>query len=200
MIAAMGVLAVGCVALGLAPGVVVSVLDPLAGSLLGENVSGQVAMRGPMLIVPQGASTGIAPAVLAALLVAVTLVPLLGAYFFGSKLRKRTVPTWACGLPRLSPRMQYTATGFSKPIRMIFSSIYRATHEVEISEETSLYFRPSITYELKTESVFLTRLYEPVYRAILNSARFIRRMQTGHLQSYLAYLFITLVLLLLFAR
>ena len=108
--------------------------------------------------------------------------------------------TWACGQPALSPRMQYTATGFSKPIRMIFANIYRATHEIEISEESSPYFRPDISYELRTESVFLKYLYEPAYRLIVGSARIFRRVQTGHLQTYLAYIFVTLVLLLLFAR
>ena len=96
--------------------------------------------------------------------------------------------------------MQYTATGFSKPIRMIFSNIFRATHEIEISEETSPYFRPNITFELKTESVFLKYLYEPAYRIIVKSAHVFRKVQTGRVQSYLAYIFLTLILLLLFAR
>jgi hydrogenase-4 component B len=108
--------------------------------------------------------------------------------------------TWGCGLEKIGPRMQYTATGFSKPIRMIFSSIYRATHEIEVSEEASPYFRPNISYELRTESVFLKYLYEPAYHVIIGSARMFRRIQTGHIQTYLAYIFLTLVLLLLFAR
>jgi hydrogenase-4 component B len=96
--------------------------------------------------------------------------------------------------------MQYTATGFSKPIRMIFATIYRARHEIEISEESSPYFQPNITYELKTESVFLKFVYEPAYRLLVRTALSVRRIQTGHIQTYLAYIFITLVLLLLFAR
>jgi len=55
---------------------------------------------------------------------------------FGGKLRKRAAMTWGCGLEKLEPRMQYTATGFSKPIRMIFSTIYRATHEIVLSEDS----------------------------------------------------------------
>ena len=200
MITAMGLLAIACVVFGVAPGLVVSVLDPLASSLMGANLSGQVALNGGMLLVPQSTSTSIAPPVLTALLMAIIVVPLLGGYLIGGKLRKRVAMTWACGLQKIGPQMQYTATGFSKPIRMIFSNIYRATHEIEISEETSPYFRASITYELKTESVFLKHFYEPVYNFIIVSARMVRRIQTGHVQSYLAYIFITLVLLLLFAR
>ena len=200
MIAAMGFLAIACVVFGVAPGLIVSLLDPLASSLLGANLSGPVALNEGMLLIPQSESTSIAPPVLTGLLITIIVVPILGGYLLGGKLRKRVAMTWACGLQGIRPHMQYTATGFSKPIRMIFSNIYRATHEIEISEETSPYFRASITYELKTESVFLKHFYEPVYHFIVVSARMVRRIQTGHIQSYLAYIFITLVLLLLFAR
>jgi hydrogenase-4 component B len=199
MIAAMGILAIACVVLGVAPGLVVSVLDPLASSLLGANLSGQVALNGGMLLIPQSTSTSISPPVLAGLLIAITMIPIVGGYLVGGKLRKRAAMTWVCGLQKIEPQMQYSATGFSKPIRMIFSNIYRATHEIEISEETSPYFRANITYELKTESMFLRYLYEPAYRFIIASARMFRRIQTGHIQTYLAYIFITLVLLLLLA-
>jgi hydrogenase-4 component B len=137
---------------------------------------------------------------LTGLLLALTALPLLAGYLYAGALRKRVAMTWACGLQEIEPRMQYTATGFSKPIRMIFSNIYRARHEIEISEETSPYFQPNITYELKTESVFLKYLYEPAYRFLIAAAMLVRRIQTGHIQTYLAYIFITLVLLLLFAR
>ncbi len=200
MVTAMGVLAVLCVVFGLAPGLVVNVLDPLAGSLLGGTPSSQLVMNGAVLSIPSSNSTSISPAVLTGLLIAVILVPLVAGLLFGGKLRRRIAMTWACGLPKIEPQMQYTATGFSKPIRLIFSNIYRATHEIEISEETSPYFRPNITYELKTESVFMKYLYEPVYESIVKTARFLRRVQTGHVQSYLAYIFLTLILLLLFAR
>ncbi len=42
--------------------------------------------------------------------------------------------------------------------------------------------------------------YEPVYGFILQAARLFRRVQTGRIQSYLAYIFLALILLLLFAR
>jgi hydrogenase-4 component B len=200
MIAAMGSLALLCVLLGLAPGSVVTVLDPLAGSLLGPAASGQISLEGGMLLLPASRSSSIAPAGLAGALAAVTLIPLAAGYLIGGRMRKRVSMTWACGLENIGPRMQYTATGFSKPIRMIFATIYRARHEIEVAEETSPYFRPDITYELKTESVFLKYIYEPAYHRVVGAAQMLRRIQTGHIQTYLAYIFITLVILLLFAR
>jgi hydrogenase-4 component B len=200
MIAAMGSLALLCVVFGVAPGLVVSVLDPLVGSLPGTHASGGVLLRDGVMLIPQSYSSSVSPPVLCGLIIAGTLVPVAAGYLLGGRMRKRVVMTWACGLEKTGPRMQYTATGFSKPLRMIFANIFRARHEIEISEETSPYFRPDITYELKTESVFLKYLYEPAYRVIIGSARMFRRVQTGHIQTYLAYIFLTLVLLLLFAR
>jgi len=200
MLAAMGFLAVLCVLFGIAPGLVVGVLDPLVSAFLGTALSGQVGVGGGMLLVPQSATTSISPPVLTGLLIGITLLPVAAGYLVGGRLRKRVAQTWACGLPNIEPRMQYTATGFSKPIRMIFSNIFRATHEIEISEESSPYFHPQVKYELKTESVFLKYLYEPVYHFVLSASRLVRRVQTGHIQTYLAYIFITLVILLLFAR
>jgi hydrogenase-4 component B len=200
MIAAMGSLAILCIILGLSPGSVVAVLGPLAGSLLGPAASGQITLEGGMLLLPASRSSSIAPAGLAGALAVVTLIPLAAGYLIGGRIRKRVSVTWACGMEKIGPRMQYTATGFSKPIRMIFSTIYRARHEIEAAEETSPYFRPDITYELKTESVFLKYVYEPAYRRVIGGAQALRTIQTGHIQTYLAYIFITLVLLLLFAR
>ncbi len=200
MIAAMGSLALLCVLFGVAPGPVLSVLDPLAGNLLRTGISGPSIVQEGLTIIPAGGSSSISTPVLALLLLAAIALPVGAGALIGGRMRRREAMTWACGMPSLGPRMQYTATGFSKPIRMIFANIYRATHEIEISRESSPYFRPNISYELKTESVFLKYLYEPAYRVILGSAKLFRRVQTGHIQTYLAYIFITIVLLLLFAR
>ena len=200
MTSAMGFLALLCVLFGVLPGSVVSVLDPLAAFLVGTSAAGQVTLNAGTLTIPQGTSSSISPAMLTGLLLALTAIPLIAGYLYAGALRRRVAMTWACGLQEIAPRMQYTATGFSKPIRMIFSNIYRARHEIEISEETSPYFQPNITYELKTESVFLKYLYEPLYKFVIGAAMVVRRIQTGHIQTYLAYIFITLVLLLLFAR
>jgi hydrogenase-4 component B len=200
MLGAMGFLALLCAVLGLAPGLVLGVLNPLAGSLPGTASSVPAVLREGGVILPATGTSSISPAALGALLAAGIALPMGAGVLIAGRMRRRTAMTWACGQPALSPRMQYTATGFSKPIRMIFANIYRATHEIEISEESSPYFRPDISYELRTESVFLKYLYEPAYRLIVGSARIFRRVQTGHLQTYLAYIFVTLVLLLLFAR
>jgi len=49
------------------------------------------------------------------------------------------------------------------------------------------------------EEVFQTRIYRPLNRVVLRLARRLRALQAGSIQAYLIYIFITLVLLLLFA-
>ena len=200
MIAAMGVLALGCVVLGIVPGIMISVLNPLSVSLLGPTASGVIAVSGPTISMLPGSTTSVAPAVLSLFLLAFAGIPVALGFLLGGRMMKRVTKTWACGLEDVRPRMQYTATGFSKPIRLIFSAIYRARHEIEISEDISPYFKPQIRYEVKMEHVFEEYLYKPVWHAVLAVARLMRRIQTGHIQSYLAYIFITLIVLLWLTR
>ncbi len=199
MLVGMGLLAVLCVAFGVAPGFMLALLNPLVSSILPVSGGDLIALQGTTVSLPGSGGAGIAPALLALLLMAGLLVP-LGAGLMAGKRRVRRAMTWACGLEKLDPRMQYTATGFSKPIRMIFSNVFHARHEIEVSEDASPYFHPRIRFELRTESLFLKHLYEPVYALVIRSARRLRRIQTGRIQSYLAYIFVVLVLLLLFAR
>ena len=200
MLTPMGFLALLCVLFGIAPGLVLALLNPFVPSLTGGESAGQASMGTGLLLTPPGSASSVSPALLAASLLAVTVVPIALGALLGGKLRRRSAMTWACGLPKIEPRMQYSATGFSKPLRMIFRNIFRASHEIEISEETSPYFHPQIRFELKTESVFMKYLYEPLNALVLRAARPLRRLQTGRTQSYLLYIFVILVLLLLFAR
>ena len=200
MLVAMGILAVGCVVFGLWPGFLLGILMPLSGSLLDTRASIPVVYSGAVLSLPFGTGTSMSTMAVAALLIVLVGIAIVVGFVLGGPLVRRVAPTWACGLETISPRFQYTATGFSKPIRMIFSSILRATHEIEVSEDVSPYFQPRIRYELRTESVFEQYLYRPVLNAFLRSSRVIRQIQTGHIQSYLAYIFIALIILLWLTR
>ena len=96
--------------------------------------------------------------------------------------------------------MEYTATGFSKPIRLIFRSIYQPRREVEIHTDVSSYVRKRIRYELQIEAPFEKYFYGPLSAFVLKTSGAIRRIQTGSINAYLAYIFLALVILLLFAQ
>lgn len=200
MLFAMGILALACVAFGIAPGIMVSLISRVTSSFFGESGSALSVLNVGTLTIPRGAGSGVSPLMLLSLLAGLIISPIVVGFVLAGKIRTRTAMIWAGGLEKVGPRMQYTATGFSKPIRMIFSNIFRATHEIEVSEGMSAFYKPQIRYELKTESIFQKYFYAPVRRSTINLAKIVRRIQTGHIQSYLAYIFITLILLLLFAR
>jgi hydrogenase-4 component B len=124
---------------------------------------------------------------------------LLLAVVFGGRLKKRYSKTWGCGL-NLTPRMEYTATGFVQPIKRVFSTLYRPTVKLETEFlEESRYFAKRRRFEFHIEPIFQTYLYDPVVRFFEGMADHLRIIQAGSLHLYLAYIFVTLVLLLLIA-
>ncbi len=96
--------------------------------------------------------------------------------------------------------MEYTATGFVQPIKRVFSTIYQPTVKLETEFlEESRYFAKRRRFEFHIEPVFEKYLYDPVVNCFLGIADRLRILQAGSLHLYLAYIFVTLVVLLLFA-
>jgi hydrogenase-4 component B len=116
------------------------------------------------------------------------------------KRRERMARTWACGLPGLSSRMQYTSTVFSKPIRFVFASVYRPDRKLETLPADQPYFPVSISYQSVRTTSYERALYRPFVELILSVAHRLRRLQTGNIQVYLLYIFLALVSLLAFLR
>ncbi len=106
--------------------------------------------------------------------------------------------TWACG-GTLTPRMTYTASGYSKPVRIAFQKIIQPSRSLNLTQG-SFYYPMHYVYQSKVRSWAEAFLYQPVLRSVLYLAHLIRRIQNGQVQSYLAYLFITLIVVLLLVK
>lgn len=196
----MGILVLLCVGLGLAPMIVVPILDRIIGPMTGVSISDKVlALDGWALAPVNMEFSSLSTPVLAAMLIVGGLLGLLLAFLFGGRLMTRSYKTWGCGI-NLSPRTEYTATGFAQPIKRVFSAIYQptVTLETEFLEE-SRYFAKHRRFELHIEPTFEKYLYDPVVRVFLGIADRLRILQAGSLHLYLTYIFVTLVILLLFA-
>jgi len=195
----MGMLALACFGLAVAAPGIISVLRRTAGDLLNQKIGAFAFHRGAMIAFPSGLSRLSPVWVFAAS--AFFLGRFLFFFFFrmrGSSVR--VLPSWDCGMPELSPRMQYSATGFSKPLRRIFSFLYRPTRKVEIEDEGVSVLRTATRFESSINPFFEETLYRPLARLTLFFSGQAKRIQTGYLQIYLAYIFVTLILLLVFAR
>jgi hydrogenase-4 component B len=200
MLAGQAILAAACVFLGLFPTVFLKLFDPLTQQLTGQQLSALLSSAHG-LVLSGAAPTGGTVSTLGLALMAVCLLPVpLGLWLvFGRGTKTRRGPTWDCGLQGLTPRMEYTATGFSKPIRMIFKALFRPRREVQREYDFSPYFAKTLRFESHVEEVFQTRVYRPFYWMVWYFSRRMRALQAGSLQAYLIYIFVTLLALLIFA-
>ncbi|QPD02370.1 MAG: Formate hydrogenlyase, membrane subunit [Candidatus Nitrospira kreftii] len=196
----MALLAAVCVALGLGPMVVVPLLDRVVTPLTGVSIEGQVlALDGWALATVNVEFSSLSPPVLALLLGGLAVLGLGIVAAFGGLAKKRYYKTWGCGI-NLTPRMEYTATGFVQPIKRVFSSIYQPTVKLETEFlHESQYFARRRRFEFHVEPVFQKYLYDPVLAFVAALAGRLRVIQAGSLHLYLTYIFVTLIALLLFA-
>ncbi|MBZ5595594.1 MAG: hydrogenase 4 subunit B [Acidobacteriia bacterium] len=199
MVAGMGVLAAACVALGLGATWFLPVFDGITERLLGVRMSGElVAVKG--LVLTSGSARGgtVSTAGIAAMFVILSALPALLWLLWGRKGHRYIEPTWDCGLPGLTAENEYTAFAFSKPLRMIFAALYQPRREIQAEYEVSPYYPTAIRFDSEIESPFEERLYAPLQKKILSIATWMRGIQAGSIHAYLAYIFITLIVLLLF--
>ena len=198
MLIGQAILTAACIFLGLCPMIFLCLFNPVIHQLtnqeLGSNLTNGLVLSGLDPAAGTVSTLGITLGALCLLVVPFVLWLLLAK---GTQVR--TGPTWDCGLKGLTPRMEYTATGFSKPIRMIFKALFRPRREVQREYDFSPYFAKTLRFESHVEEVFQTRLYRPLNRLVLRLSRRMRALQAGSIQAYLIYIFITLLLLLLFA-
>jgi len=112
----------------------------------------------------------------------------------------RYQPAWDGGVRKLLPRMTYSATGFSNPIRVIFNMVFHPTVTVETGESPVGHFRTAITME-RTEVHITDRLVlQPVVSMLRTISARIAAMHSGSVNTYAMYVIISLILLLIGAR
>jgi hydrogenase-4 component B len=198
MRAGMALLALGCVALGLGATWFVRVFDPITQQTLGVRASSALVMARGWALSPGTAHGGtISTAGIALFFL------LAGAAFalpLAMRWRRRSIrgPAWDCGLPGLTADNEYTATAFSKPLRMIFSALYRPRREIQAEYEVSPYYPSAIHFESEIEHPIEKHIYGPLRQWIMTVANRMKGIQAGSINLYLTYIFITLILLLLF--
>jgi hydrogenase-4 component B len=199
MRAGMAGLAVACIVLGLGATWFVPMFAPITQHAFGVQITQQLVAGNGFLLTAGSVHNGsVSPLMLAVALVALGVVPLALWLLLGRKSSRATGPAWDCGLPGLTAANEYTATAFSKPLRMIFGALFRPRREIQAEFDVSPYFPKAIHFESEIEPTFETHFYEPLWAAAQSIAARMRKIQTGSIHAYLAYIFVTLILLLLF--
>ncbi len=199
MKAGMAALAAACVGLGLGATWFLPAFAPITQQAFGVQITGQLVAGNGLLLTAGSVQNGsVSPLVLAMALLALGAVPLALWFALGRKSKRATGPAWDCGLPGLTSANEYTATAFSKPLRMIFAALFRPHREIQAEFDVSPYYPKAIHFESEIEPTFETQFYQPLWEGFLALTARMRKIQTGSIHAYLAYIFVTLILLLLF--
>lgn len=197
-----------CVVIGLVPapflgivhqvGVFLTAAPGLTAPPAGPGVSVAPGLPvGPQPYLPEGVGT-LTP-VLAVSLAAVALLAFGLARLWSKRRAVRIADPWACGID-LQPEMQYSGGALVKPLRIFFRGVLRPERRVTREDAGSPYFPTLVRYEGSLAPVYERHLYFPFRQALVGISNRLRRIQTGSVQAYLAYIFATLAVLLILAR
>ncbi|MDP4106925.1 MAG: hydrogenase 4 subunit B, partial [Bacillota bacterium] len=190
----MMLLSISTFVLGVWPGAVLRITKGITERYFHQSLTGNAMLYVPYKQSAESISLGgvfIIFAVLLGLLI-------LGLRIWVGSSRNQYDETWNCGTP-LQPTMGYTGTSFSHPVLMIFKKLYKNNRSVDVYGEYR-YFPKKIRHRLQNQSLIETTLYRPIIGITVFLSKRFRAIQNGNLQSYLAYMVITLILLLLLMR
>src|SRR5713101_5293351 len=199
MLIGMGWLTMACVALGLGVTWFLPTFNAMTEQLLGNRVVASLVTGHGFVLSAGGPTAGtVSTSLIAAALLGLLLAAALLVSITTRRFGRKPGPVWDCGLPGLSEENEYTATAFSKALRMIFSVLYKPRREIQAVFDVSPYFPKEIRFESEIEPTFEKRLYAPLQEFIFRVSSRMRTIQAGSIHAYLAYIFVTLVLVLLF--
>ncbi len=108
--------------------------------------------------------------------------------------RRGVTLTWDCGYAAPTARMQYTASSFAQILVRLFRRVLAAdVHEPRLAP---LFPAAGARFESHVPDPVLDRLLLPLIQRAQRGLGLARAMQTGHIQMYLVYIVVTLVVLL----
>jgi hydrogenase-4 component B len=204
MLAPMAVLALFCVALGVAPLLAAPALERATVAWAGEPLDwvslDRVSLDGASL--GRFSLDGLAPlgwvsvAAVALLATIALLVALVAGVCRRARRRQPDLPTWDCGYAAASPRLQYTASSFAQLITARFAWALRP--QVRSPRIAGPFPAPSRFHSHVGDTV-LDGLLLPAARGALRLTVALRALPAGQLQRYIVYILAVLVPLLAWA-
>jgi hydrogenase-4 component B len=180
-------LAAACLAIGLVPGVVLGQIQHLSP-------------YGPLPSIARGINVSLPGTGTFAPLYAGAFI-VLGTVALQLARRRAHVaaasPMWVCGqLPHR--RLAWTSAGFTKSLRLVLETVLRTRRVVTVERDGA--FITKIDHEAEVPHLFDELLYRPMVRSAMAASRIVRRMQSGSLGDYLAYLLVSLAVVLIAIR
>lgn len=196
MLAGPSLLAALCFLFGIFPGLIISLINNVAGQLLGETLPNDAAL-GWLWLAPVSANQ----ASYAPPLVLIGALLAAGVSFWFLRRNPATVmrraETWDCGFGGLTPKMQYSCSAFTMPFRRIFNKVWIIDEHIEKDMRGAMdQDVAAIRYHLEVHDHSWPHIYQPIENGVNTLAKVVGRIQTGNIRTYLGYSFATLILML----
>jgi hydrogenase-4 component B len=198
MLIGSGLAAILCIVTGVFSFAIIPYVDQVTTPLVGASAASSI-VNGFVISPTNDQFSTMSPFVLAILIAVMVPLVIVISKRYGGKRRTVVGDTWDCGTP-LTARNQYTGTAYSNPLVRVFSYIYRPRPEVKTESTSSPYVKKRLSYTFVVVPVFEKYLYRPIVVVMVALARWVSKIQAGSIQAYLAYIFATLVLLLIIFR
>jgi hydrogenase-4 component B len=202
MLIPMALLAAACLAVGVAPSLVLGTVQRAAASWQAADPTA-AALPDIGSLAPAAFACGLGAAISAALAIAWAASRAYG------RLRERgrgraaaepaaatgaaARPTWDCGYAAPTSRMQYTASSFGDAIVSLFAGFLKPRSERVVGRA---FFPAARRYEEPLPDAALERAAAPFSKAASRILPKLRSFQTGSIQSYILYMLVMTIALL----
>jgi len=189
MLGGMLLAAAACLALALAPTLLLPRLSAAVGGVLGApaTVTGEVTLR------LHGIASTISPLLITLWLVAALVLVLAGLRLFAARRARREARLWDCGAGPMTARMEYTATSFAEPLGRVFDNVLEPESDIDVTPlKESAYLVERVRFHARVPDRIERRLYEPVLAGVAAIGRGATRLANGSVHRYLAYGFYAL--------
>jgi len=198
MLFGMGLLAFLSALFGMMPSIVVKLISSVSTLLFDVNIAQHTISKSMFISTPNFSFGHMTPLGLAlAFIIGLALLYLLVRIFANN--RTRVTPTWACGQTRSCTTSQYSASGFSQPIRRIFAFFYNPKENVYKAEQKQGYFFPKQAYQATTTDK-IANFYQLIGKVVIISSDYLlKKIENGSIHIYLFYIFLTAIVLLTYA-
>ncbi len=196
MQAGMLIPAIFCFLLGIGPTIVLPLLDTIPASLTGSGlpvITGDKGMDWLWFSPLNPERATYSPLIV---MIALIVAGLSAWAIRRHRLSIRHSVLWSCGHPKLTARMQYTATGFSQPLRQIFSGIYRPQSKTAISDHGHTLLSKQLRHVVHVQDLSWQFLYLPIRGLTERLTRWVEKQQHHSIHIHLAWPYITLIIML----
>lgn len=200
MLTALGISAVLCVLFGIFPKYMISFIDNVSINLIDlKLLSTDWKLSGISYYPFKNNTFNLSMALFTLFLLIFAGLVFLAVTVIRKHTSVRKYNTWDCGFTSINPKMQYSATGFSKSISIVFRGFFKPGRRLVITEGRAPYTIKKGIYTVTTTKLIEKYIYAPFTRRIINFSRKFRfTIQTGSVHTYLIYFFGMLVAMLLY--